>query len=45
LFDLERDPDESYDVSAKNPADLERLLGVMQGFEDQLAAAPRGWTR
>jgi uncharacterized sulfatase len=43
LFDLARDPDESYDVSGTNPAELERLLGVMQDFEDQLASAPRGF--
>ena len=43
LFDLVRDPDESYDVGATHPSELERLLGVMQDFEDELAAAPRGF--
>ncbi|MEN8159850.1 MAG: sulfatase [Myxococcota bacterium] len=37
LFDLERDPDESYDVGGRHPEELERLLGVMQRFEDELA--------
>jgi arylsulfatase A-like enzyme len=45
LFDLERDPDESYDVSKKNPAELEKLLAAMRDFESELAANPRGWKR
>jgi arylsulfatase A-like enzyme len=45
LFDLQRDPDESYDVSMKKPEELERLLGVMNEFDSDLATNPRGWRR
>jgi hypothetical protein len=45
LFDLARDPDESYDVSQKNPEPLERLLAAMSEFESELAINPRGWKR
>jgi arylsulfatase A-like enzyme len=45
LFDLARDPDESYDVSRREPEQLEHLLGVMQDFESELATNPRGWKR
>jgi hypothetical protein len=45
LFDLVRDPDESYDVSQNNPERLDQLLGAMRGLEAELAANPRGWKR
>jgi arylsulfatase A-like enzyme len=45
LFDLERDPDESYDVSQKNPEELEKLLAAMREFESELGVDPRGWRR
>jgi uncharacterized sulfatase len=45
LFDLARDPDESYDVSQKNPEQLEKLLAAMREFESDLAVDPRGWKR
>jgi arylsulfatase A-like enzyme len=45
LFDLARDPDESYDASARRPEELERLLGVMNDFDAELTRNPRGWRR
>jgi arylsulfatase A len=45
LFDLARDPDESYDASARRPEELQRLLGVMSEFDAELAENPRGWRR
>ena len=45
LFDLARDPDESYDLSERNPEELEKLLGAMREFESELAVNPRGWKR
>jgi arylsulfatase A-like enzyme len=45
LFDLARDPDESYDVSQKQPDELARLEGLMRDFESELATNPRGWRR
>ncbi len=43
LFDLERDPDESYDVSQTRPATLGRLLQNMTAFDNEVAENPRGW--
>lgn len=43
LFDLARDPDESYDVSKTRPATLGRLLQDMTAFEREVAENPRGW--
>lgn len=45
LFDLVRDPDESYDVSGRNPGELDRIEGAMRAFEAELATNPRGWKR
>lgn len=45
LFDLARDPDESYDASGRRPEVLERLEGAMRALESELGANPRGWKR
>ncbi len=43
LFDLARDPDESYDVKERHPAEFERLDAARSAFERELAEQPRGW--
>lgn len=43
LFDLELDPDESYDVSDKYPAITGRLRGVLESRRREMADNPRGW--
>ncbi len=43
LFDLPRDPDESYDVGARHPDELQALLARMDAQDESLARNPRGW--
>ena len=43
LFDLARDPDESYDVHERHPDAFARLDEVRTAFERELAEQPRGW--
>jgi len=43
LFNLERDPGESYDLSAQHPAELDQLAAQMTRWETELAANPKGW--
>ncbi len=43
LFDLDRDPDESYDVSMKHPTVLGGLLRTMRELDTEIAENPRGW--
>jgi uncharacterized sulfatase len=43
LFDLERDPDESYDVHEKHPEAFARLTEIAERHEADVATNPRGW--
>ena len=43
LFDLERDPNESYDVSGRYPNDAARLAEAYQRQLEMSQANPRGW--
>ncbi len=43
LFDLERDPDESYDASRHHPAEAERLARMLAERSRSFAENPRGW--
>jgi uncharacterized sulfatase len=43
LYDLRTDPGESYDVSDRHPEDVRRLQDLVDRFERDLAANPRGW--
>jgi len=43
LFDLERDPDESYDVSLRRPDTLQRMQRMLEERKRELADNPRGW--
>jgi len=45
LFDLERDGDESYDVSAFYPEEFARLSEIVREHKEELARSPRGWQR
>jgi len=43
LFDLELDPDESYDVSERHPETYERLGKMLEARLQELEQNPRGW--
>lgn len=43
LFDLRRDPDESYSQIESHPDVAERLAGIMDAWDAAVAANPRGW--
>ncbi len=43
LFDLELDPDESYDVSQRHAETARRLRGLLEARRQELADNPRGW--
>jgi arylsulfatase A-like enzyme len=43
LFDLEADPDESYDASARYPEVAQRMRRLIETRRAELEANPRGW--
>ncbi len=43
LFDLELDPDESYDVAEKHPEIFDRLRALLERRREELQRNPRGW--
>ncbi len=43
LFDLSRDPTESYDLSARLPEEHRRLAGLVRHMNGQNRRNPRGW--
>ena len=45
LYDLDRDPGESYNLIDTHPEVGARLLARMAAWEENLAANPRGWER
>ncbi len=43
LFDLDRDPSESYDVSARHPEVFNRMQRMFEARQKELDDNPRGW--
>jgi arylsulfatase A-like enzyme len=43
LYDVAADADESYDVAERHPEQARRLLALIESFERDFAANPRGW--
>jgi arylsulfatase A len=43
LFDLELDPDESYDVSERHPETFARLRQMLEARRQEMEDNPRGW--
>ena len=43
LFDMQNDPDESYDSTLKNPQDAKRLSQVLSAKNKEMADNLRGW--
>ena len=43
LFDMQTDPDESYDVSLHRPEVAARLKSILDARNAEMAANPRGW--
>lgn len=45
LFDLGRDRDESYNVSAKNPAQMQLATAIIEQRNHEMLENPRGWLK
>jgi len=45
LFDLSVDPQESYNVAMKYPAEAARLKAALEARDKEVAANPRGWVK
>jgi uncharacterized sulfatase len=43
LFDLDLDPDESYDVSERHPETFARMGEMLRARRHELEDNPRGW--
>jgi len=43
LFDLDLDPDESYDVSERHPETFARMAEMLRARRQELEGNPRGW--
>jgi uncharacterized sulfatase len=43
LFDLQSDPDESYDVSERYPELAQRMRQLLEARRRELEENPRGW--
>jgi hypothetical protein len=43
LIDMSRDPNESYDVSERQPAVAARLFALIEARDAEMARNPRGW--
>ncbi len=43
LYDMRIDPGESYNIADRHPDDSSRLLTLIQRWEREFAANPRGW--
>jgi arylsulfatase A len=43
LYDMEKDPLESYDLAEEYPDVVEKLQGTLVAFEKDIYANPRGW--
>jgi arylsulfatase A-like enzyme len=43
LYDVVADADESYDISGSRPEETARLLGLVEAWERDFRANPRGW--
>ncbi len=45
LYDVTGDPDESYNLVDRHPDEAARLLGQIEGWEEDFRSNPRGWRK